>query len=262
MRRTELARSTYRTLASDEPDPEGEPLVYATSDGRTMRRWKVAPRTYVERVVRDENGRPMRSRPMVAKRIDRAEARRRYEAGESLRLVAQAMGCTGGQLSRALRQEGVEMRPAVSEGAPFNHQDTLRRYRAGEGHVSIARRYGVSVARVKAVLRQAGVEVRGAGRVSGVGPSGGPVGYDTEFKAMRPLVRLRSRGRCEAEVSDRCSGVATHVHHRKLRSQGGTNDLANLLDVCLWCHSAIHSNPERSYAAGLLLRSTAAEVAL
>lgn len=53
-----------------------------------------------------------------------------------------------------------------------------------------------------------------------------------------------------------------HVHHRKLRSQGGTNDLVNLLDVCTACHGTIHANPADSYENGLLIRSWAPETEL
>lgn len=258
MKRTPLQRSTYRSLAADEPDPAGEPLVYATSDGRVMRRWKVAPRTYVERVVRDERGQPVRSRPMVAKCIDRTEARRRYEAGETMAAIGQAMGCSHSQLSRTLRQEGVMIRPP--SGRAFDPAEVVRRHGAGEGYTAIAADLGVSPHRVRRVLQAAGLRVRQAGRVRGIGLAGGPVGYETEFKAARPRVRRRSGGRCEAQASSRCTAAATHVHHRKMRSQGGTNGLDNLLDVCASCHSTIHRQPARSYAAGWLVQGWAPEL--
>ncbi|HET6915759.1 MAG TPA: HNH endonuclease signature motif containing protein [Acidimicrobiales bacterium] len=70
---------------------------------------------------------------------------------------------------------------------------------------------------------------------------------------MRRQVKARSRGFCEA------CGVygAAHVHHRKLRSQGGRHELPNLLHVHHYCHTEIHANPERSYALGLLVRGWA-----
>lgn len=52
-----------------------------------------------------------------------------------------------------------------------------------------------------------------------------------------------------------CGRVAVHKHHRKRRSQGGTNDPVNLIDVCLECHEWIHRNPEQAYELGLLVHS-------
>lgn len=59
---------------------------------------------------------------------------------------------------------------------------------------------------------------------------------------------------CQAQVV--CDGSrAVHTHHRKLRSQGGKNDPANELKVCLDCHRHIHLNPAESFANGLLVHS-------
>lgn len=253
--RAKRPKSTYRSLGPDEPDPPGKPLIYTTSFGHRRQRWKIADRTYVERTLRDEFGEPIRAWPLVAKRIDRAEARKRYEVGQSLPRIAREMDCSTSQLSRALRQEGVVMRSG-SGGRPFDAATAIARYLSGEGYVAISRDMGVAGSRVQAVLRAEGLTLRGSGRLRGRGLTGGPVTYETEFQAVRPLVRERSGGRCEAGMSERCSGRGTHVHHRKLRSQGGSNDLANLLDVCAWCHSTIHHNPARSYDLGLLLRGS------
>lgn len=46
-----------------------------------------------------------------------------------------------------------------------------------------------------------------------------------------------------------------HRHHRKLRSQGGTDEPVNLLDVTLNLHDWIHRNPAISYARGWLVKS-------
>lgn len=50
---------------------------------------------------------------------------------------------------------------------------------------------------------------------------------------------------------------AVHSHHRKLRSQGGEDEPANLLRVCAEDHAWIHANPSESYARGLLVHSWA-----
>lgn len=70
---------------------------------------------------------------------------------------------------------------------------------------------------------------------------------------VRQAVYTRSEGYCEA------CGLwgANHVHHRKLRSQGGRHELANLLHVHGTCHERIHANRDgQSYLVGLLVRST------
>ena len=62
-------------------------------------------------------------------------------------------------------------------------------------------------------------------------------------------------GPCESGMSPDCTGLAVHSHHRKMRSQGGTDEEANILHVCMPCHSVIHSGPEKSYNLGHLVKS-------
>lgn len=71
--------------------------------------------------------------------------------------------------------------------------------------------------------------------------------------SVRDEVKTRSGGYCEA------CGLpgAEHVHHRKLRSQGGRHEPINLLHVHEKCHRGIHSNPARSYALGHLVHGWA-----
>lgn len=68
---------------------------------------------------------------------------------------------------------------------------------------------------------------------------------------VKMLVRARSGGWCEAQ----CGRRSEHIHHRRRRSQGGDDNLVNLLDLCLQCHGWIHANPAKSYELGYLLRS-------
>jgi hypothetical protein len=72
--------------------------------------------------------------------------------------------------------------------------------------------------------------------------------------SVRATVHRRSGGRCEIEG---CQRQAQHIHHRKMRSQGGENVATNLLHVCHRCHDNIHANPEASYRAGHLVKSWA-----
>lgn len=75
---------------------------------------------------------------------------------------------------------------------------------------------------------------------------------------VREAVLLRSQGRCEKCLLPLWE---LEVHHRKLRSQGGTWDLSNVLAVCPRCHNqhpdSIHDNPRMAYEHGWLVRSHA-----
>jgi len=71
--------------------------------------------------------------------------------------------------------------------------------------------------------------------------------------AIRRAVWARSSGWCECG----CGQRAVHLHHRKLRSQGGRHEAVNLLHLAAGCHRAIHENPELSYALGYLVHSWA-----
>lgn len=61
---------------------------------------------------------------------------------------------------------------------------------------------------------------------------------------------------CAVTVPGICAGQASHRHHVKRRSQGGTDGWENTLDVCGRCHEYIHAHPEESYVNGWLARST------
>lgn len=71
---------------------------------------------------------------------------------------------------------------------------------------------------------------------------------------IRSAVRLRSRGRCEAQV--KCAGErAVLFHHRK--RAGRVDSESNLAHLCLACHLWVHDNPAKSYVLGLLVHSWA-----
>jgi len=67
-------------------------------------------------------------------------------------------------------------------------------------------------------------------------------------------VSVRPR-RCQAAWDDGCGGRAEHRHHRKSRARGGSDDPANLLDVCPYCHRLIHDHPAEAHDRGLLRQS-------
>lgn len=78
--------------------------------------------------------------------------------------------------------------------------------------------------------------------------------FDQELREVAPLVHARSGFRCEAALPGCTIGVTSEPHHRKRRSQGGPNTLANLLDICNNCHRYVHDHPDWAYARGLLIR--------
>lgn len=80
--------------------------------------------------------------------------------------------------------------------------------------------------------------------------------FEAELDAVTPVLGARSQGMCEAQLLGVCAGRAVHRHHRKRRSQGGGNELANLVHCCEPCHTFLHAHPAVAYAAGLLVFST------
>ena len=90
--------------------------------------------------------------------------------------------------------------------------------------------------------------------------------FQREFTKVKPVVIERARGMCEAhqlmfgrflphDVELPCGPAphrGTHVHHRRYRSRGGTNDLDNLILVCEPMHTWIHQNGKTGGPANLL----------
>lgn len=78
------------------------------------------------------------------------------------------------------------------------------------------------------------------------------------------LVLERAQYSCEldgAQIGDR-RGVDFHVHHRRPRRMGGsqqadTNAPQNLLILCPDCHSTVESERTAAYAGGWLVRQNA-----
>jgi hypothetical protein len=81
------------------------------------------------------------------------------------------------------------------------------------------------------------------------------------FKTNYPAVTWRKARLAVIERDSHCQlgpvgcGGGPAVHHRRLRSQGGTNDPLNLVLLCDIHHGHIHANPAWSYDNGWLRRS-------
>lgn len=80
-----------------------------------------------------------------------------------------------------------------------------------------------------------------------------------EYLKVRRWVLSRANGLCEAQITGVCEGRGSHAHHILMRSQGGPDDVGNLLWVCLPCHRRIHAEPEWSYERGFLRHGLAAD---
>jgi 5-methylcytosine-specific restriction endonuclease McrA len=78
----------------------------------------------------------------------------------------------------------------------------------------------------------------------------------------REALRERARGRCE-----RCHRpdhkVICQAHHKRLRSQGGSDEPDNLAYLCSTigtrqgCHQWVHDNPAEAARDGWIIRSVA-----
>jgi len=77
-------------------------------------------------------------------------------------------------------------------------------------------------------------------------------------KQLRAQLWWRSEGYCE-----KCGCyIDQHqfaAHHRMLRSQGGKDDITNLVALCHQCHNlgtkSVHLNPEESYKMGWMVHN-------
>ena len=73
---------------------------------------------------------------------------------------------------------------------------------------------------------------------------------------LREAVYERAQYFCEVMEKSVCTGRAGHVHHRRMRSQGGGHTMSNCVATCPDCHTYIHYHPAISYTNGWLVKST------
>lgn len=86
--------------------------------------------------------------------------------------------------------------------------------------------------------------------------------FARELERVTPDLIERADYHCELRLSGVCldgsPGTTVFVrHHRKRRSQGGTNALVNLLLLDeMGCHRFLHAHPELSILSGWLVHSS------
>jgi predicted restriction endonuclease len=80
-------------------------------------------------------------------------------------------------------------------------------------------------------------------------------------KAVAAAVLARDGHRCQAhaygfDLVTVCAG-RVHLHHRRLRSQGGTDSVSNLVCICELHHTRAHSQIRaEAEVAGIIVRSS------
>ena len=76
-------------------------------------------------------------------------------------------------------------------------------------------------------------------------------------KVLRELVFSRSKGYCELCGTQLPEGWA--IHHRKLRSRGGKDEVENLVALHHTCHNtgtdSVHLNPKKATLKGFMVSS-------
>ena len=45
-------------------------------------------------------------------------------------------------------------------------------------------------------------------------------------------------------LCERCSNIAVDIHHLTFKSQGGKDEISNLMALCRCCHDKAHSDKE------------------
>lgn len=181
-----------RTLRSGERIPTRPPKRYLNRDGYIRLRWHSEEgrgqhvEVYEHRVAdgvvtdaphvhhRNENrgdNEPGNLEPLTAtehrrrhRTIDRVEAVRRYEAGETTVVIAAGLGCSASTLSRVLRAEGVTMRHESVHKIPVDEERLRELHGQGVRVPGIAAALGVPEPSVRRAMRERGLAAFPAGR--------------------------------------------------------------------------------------------------
>jgi len=59
-------------------------------------------------------------------------------------------------------------------------------------------------------------------------------------KHVKNYMKANNLGEQDIILCEQCGNVAVDIHHKKYKSQGGTDDVDNLIALCRKCHEAIH----------------------
>lgn len=81
-----------------------------------------------------------------------------------------------------------------------------------------------------------------------------PLKRERMDEELRMRVLRRDGWRCQLTVAHDCRGDL-HVHHRRLRSQGGPDTMENLVSLCPVAHDWVHGHRAEAEELGMILRS-------
>jgi hypothetical protein len=75
----------------------------------------------------------------------------------------------------------------------------------------------------------------------------------TRAASLRQYAKIKVIGPCQAAFDPLCTGRAAEKHHMRGRDGDRLTDERFIIGVCRPCHRAIHAQPGKAIAAGLLL---------
>jgi hypothetical protein len=81
-----------------------------------------------------------------------------------------------------------------------------------------------------------------------------------DWAQLRRWVHERDGGRCVRCGDGLVEGF--ECHHRRLRSQGGRDELSNLIALCSDCHGWAHGHPAEAQLAGWIVVSGTGPLAM
>ena len=86
---------------------------------------------------------------------------------------------------------------------------------------------------------------------------------DHDWQLQRSMALVRDGGQCQASkygLDHHCTTwLPAHVHHKRRRSQGGSNELDNLETLCVQAHAMVHNEwAAQAIECGLLVKSQVA----
>ena len=59
-------------------------------------------------------------------------------------------------------------------------------------------------------------------------------------KHVKNYMKHHGYGEQDVILCEKCNAVANDIHHKKFKSQGGTDKVDNLIAVCRACHNELH----------------------
>lgn len=137
------------------------------------------------------------------------EVVRRYQAGESVRMIASSIGCRSDRISETLAAHGVAIRPSGKHRRFSDDQavQLAEEYQAGASLETLSKRHGVNTATVRNTLQRLGVEAR---------PSARPVFWTDERVAE--VVHLYQDGWSQEKIAVHIGSTQSAVSLRLIKA--------------------------------------------